>query len=397
MCDTVPPGFEGEVPSKFLAKSTLFRFPIKGFIEFFGGLPVTRPEDDKAISREERLVQNRSTMQAAIDALEKGWPVTIFPEGTSITVPGLILPLKTGVAKLAFAAEEANGFRMGLKVIPVGLEYGSRRRIGSGLTIRYGKVLRVSEYRELYEQNKEEGIRKLMEDITRELILNYPHFRDEKTQTLGRKLVALGLVRSRYQAAQLFLRREDDKAFWAALELRLRAFEAANKERGIPLPAWGHRRVWKELGPERRRIRGIFLLLGAPFAILDLLNSSVPEYFLSTLVNYISVDDTELMSLRFMLSPPVLLPAYGLQFWLLQKFFFPGFGGWGLYFLYAVASFMLWYFGVRWRQQFKRIMSLLFFRFAGVDGRSEAVAYYHALRKDLGDFEDHGRKRSEHR
>jgi 1-acyl-sn-glycerol-3-phosphate acyltransferase len=400
LCDTVPPGFEGPVPTKYLAKSTLFRFPIKRFIEFCGALPVARADDHKDAPREARAIQNRSTFRAAIGAMEKGWPIAIFPEGVSLATPGIVLPLKPGVAKLAFAAEEANDFRLGLRIVPVGLNYGSRTKIGSGLTIRYGKVLNIADYRELYERSQQEAVQKVMEDLTRELLLNFPHFRDEHTMALGKKLVALGAFRSKFDAAQLFLRREKDDAFWASLQMRLRAFEEANKKLGIPIPAWGHRRAWKELGPARRRRRAVFLFLGSPFALFDLANTSLPELCLQSLVEYIAVDDTEKMSLRFMLSVPVLLTVYALQFLFLKAFVFENIGqplGWGTYFAYAGGSFVLWYFGVHWRRQFKRVASLwLFFR-AGVTGRSDAIAYYHALRKDLGDFEDHGRERSNDR
>ena len=79
LSDTVPPYVEGDVPVKFLAKSTLFKFPIKAFIEYCGALPITRPEDGTALSKEERLAQNRNTFLSAVTALEQGWPRAIFP------------------------------------------------------------------------------------------------------------------------------------------------------------------------------------------------------------------------------------------------------------------------------------------------------------------------------
>jgi 1-acyl-sn-glycerol-3-phosphate acyltransferase len=399
LCDTIPAGCEAPRPTKFLAKSTLFRFPIKGFIEFCGALPVARAEDHKGQAGEARALQNRSTFKVAIGAMEKGWPVAIYPEGVSIESPGLVLPLKPGVAKLGFAAEEANEFKLGLRIIPVGLEYGSRSKVGSGLTIRYGKPLALKDYEILYRESRDEAVKKLMFDLTVEMIRNFPHFQDETKLGLARKLVALGLARSKFPVAQLFLKKENDGAFWAGLEQRLRAFEEANKGRRIPVPAWGHRRAWKELGPRRRRVRGAFLFLGLPLAAVDLVNNSIPELCLSSAVEQLSVDETEVMSLRFMLSPIVLGAVYGLQFYFFKEIVFPEFlaeAGFGSYVLYALGSFSLWYFGLHWRRQFKRVASLWFFRRAGVDGRSEAVAYYRALRQYLGDFQNHSREGSEH-
>ncbi len=397
LCDVIPGGTEGLSPTKYLAKSTLFRFPIERFIRFCGALPVARAEDFKDRAADSRSMQNRSTFKAAIAEMELGWPVAIFPEGVSIVSPGLTLPLKAGVAKLAFAAEDANDFKLNLRVIPVGLEYGSRFKVASGLTIRFGQPLHLRDYQALYRSSREEGVKKLMADITREMLHTFPHFRNESELALGKKLVALGLARSKFPVAQIFLRQEENGDFWAGLGQRLRAFEEANKGQRIPLPAWGHRRAWKELGPQRRRRRAIFLALGFPLAILDAFNNSIPEFCLHSLVEQVAVDETEKMSLRFMLSPPVLGVLYGLQFFFLKKVVFEDSlagAGFGAYVAYSLGSFCLWYFGVHWRRQFKRIASLYFFRRAGVDGRSEAVTYYRGLRQYLGEFQDHSGKGS---
>lgn len=396
LCDCIPAGFEGPAPTKFLAKSTLFQFPIKRFIAFCGALPITRAEDVRAQAEqgESRSSQNRATFKVAINAMEQGWPVAIFPEGTSIVSPGLVLPLKPGIAKMAFAAEEANDFGLDLRIIPVGLEYVSRVKVGSGLNIRYGKPLLLANYRELFAKSREDAIRKLMEDLTREMIGVFPHFRDETKRTLGRKLVTMGIARYRYDVAQLFLRKENDPAFWAGLEQRLKAFEEANKDHRIPLPAWGHRRVWKEMGPRRRRWRGLFLALWSSLALLDVINNSLPEFALSSLVEQIAVDETEKMSLRFMIAPFALAAVFAVQFWFAKRFVLEeAMAGFGVaeFAAYVVASVLLWHVTVHWKKQFKRVASLVFFRKAGVDGRSEVVAYHRALRQYLGDLQDHGR------
>lgn len=394
LCDTIFPGVEGPRPTKFLAKSTLFVFPIKRFLEFCGALPVARPEDFKGQSAEHRSIQNRSTFKAAIAAMEEGWPVAVFPEGTSLEHPGLILPLKPGATKLAFAAEEAHDFSLGIRIIPVGLEYGSRSKVGSGLTIRYGDPIALKDYETLYHEQKDEAVRRVMERLTSEMIRSFPHFKDAAKLAYGKKLVALGLARSKHPVAQLFLEKENDAAFWKGLEDHLRAFEESTKGHRIPVPAWGHRRAWKGLGPGRRVKRTFFILAGMPFALLDLVNSSLPELCVQSVIEQLAVDDTEPMTLRLLMSPVVLSVLYGLQFLFLKYAVFEesmAGWGWGAYLAYAFGSFALWYFGVHWRRQFKRLFSLFFFLRAGVNGRSEAVGHYRALRKYLGDFQDHGR------
>jgi 1-acyl-sn-glycerol-3-phosphate acyltransferase len=391
MCDTIPPAYEGPVPTKFLGKSTLFRFPIKSFIEYCGALPLARAMDSATTNMDKaaRAAQNRATFEAAIKALQGGWPVAIYPEGVSLANPGLTLPLKPGTAKLALSAEEASGFGLGLRLIPVGLEYGSRSRVGSGLWIRYADPIPVAAYRALYESDPEQAVRQLTGDLERAMIGVYPHFLDETKLALGRKLVATGMSRSKYDAAQLFLRQQGNASFWEGLERRMRAFDEAIKDHGIPLPAWGHRQAWKQLGPRRRRWRMLALALGAPVFLLDLPNNSLPEFFLGSATDFFATDETERMSIRFILSPVVLGIVFALQFWFLRRFALsPRFAHWGVsgYVAYVFGSCVVWYGAVHWRRQFKRLASLFFFRQAGVDGRSESVARYRDLRQYLGQF-----------
>lgn len=389
LCDAIPPSYEAPIPAKFLAKSTLFVFPLKRIIEFCGALPLARAQDVPGESAQRRRAQNLATFEAAIGALREGWPVAIYPEGTSIVNPGLLLPLKTGAARLAISAEEENGFRLGLRIIPVGLEYGNRTKVGSGLWIRYGQPLVVSEYRELHDRDPEAAVEKLTADLTREMVSVFPHFLDHGREVLGKKLVTIGIFRNKWEVAQLFLHEHSNDAFWEGLARRMRAFDEACKSRRVPLPAWGYRRVWKQLGPGKRPWRLLYLLMGFPLFLLDLPNSALPEFFLTTVTELFAADETERMSVRFLLSPSLAL-VLGAQFWVLGRWVFPELlGGWGwpAYVAYGFTSCWIWYFAVHWRRQYKRMASLFFFKRAGLTKKSEAVARYRDLRQYLGQFQ----------
>lgn len=389
MCDCVPAAYEGMIPTKFLGKSTLFRFPTKWFVQYCNALPVARAEDSVEGDKLSRMAQNRATFKAAIAAMKEGWPVAIFPEGVSIERPGLVLPLKSGVAKLALATEESCEFTLGLRIIPVGLEYGRRTKVGSGLTIRYGKPLLISAYKDRYLQNSDQAVKDLMADLTHEMISNFPHFLDESKLALGKELVTLGLMRNKFEAAQLFLRKQNDTDFWINLETKRRLFEEAASDSAIPVPAWGHWQAWKQLGPVRRLNRFFWVLLGLPIFLIDLPNNSVSEYFLASASEFLSTDETERMSMRFILSPFLLGTIYALQFWVLKKFFMPEVlagAGVGTYLLYTFFSMVIWYLAVHWRRQFKRIASLFFFGRAGITERSESVRRYEELRDYLRQF-----------
>ncbi len=80
-------------PVAFMAKEELFRVPVLGkLIQLYGAYPVKRGSAD------------RSAIRAALTALEQGWAVGIFLEGTR-TENGQITDPKLGAALIAAKAQ----------------------------------------------------------------------------------------------------------------------------------------------------------------------------------------------------------------------------------------------------------------------------------------------------
>ncbi len=382
--DVVVAGYETPVLVRFLAKASLFVFPIKGFFEFCGALPLVRPGDQE--KGESRQVQNRKSFSAAIDALKAGWPIAIYPEGSSVVGAGLFLPLKPGIAKLAFSAEEASNFSLGIKVIPVGLEYGSRAKIGSGLTIRYGAPIVVAKYREQYLENEAAAVKSLMEEITSQMISVFPHFLSDEQLNQGKKLFTSGLVDSKHEAAQLFLAQEKNENFWTEFKSELLQFEEASKDASIPLTAWGQVKRWNERSTWRRFARGFYLVMGIPLAVVEFFNDALAEKVVSTFVNYLAVDETEVMSFRFLGGPFFVIPVYLFQFWLGKKYLFAEAlhrSDIGIFFIYALSSMMLWYAMVHWRRLLASWASLWFFWRADEDSKAQAKRAYDQMKKRI--------------
>ena len=361
-CDVVVASYEAPRPAKYLAKKTLFRFPLKGFLDFCGALPIVRPEDLSRSNPEQRGTQNRETFKAAIEALRDSWPVTIFPEGMSIVSPGLTLPLKAGVAKLAFAAEEASDFTLGLRIIPVGLEYGSRVRIGSGLTIRYGEPIYIKKYEELYKKNHEEAVRAVLADLTAQMIQSFPHFQNEETLMLGKKLVVTGLMNSKHAAAQLFLQNKNLQ-FETILKEQFRLFEEKSKEFSVPLAAWGRYQEWKHFAKDKKILTIIWSILGIPFSLWHLAHNIIPEYFLRTLMDFWATDETEETTVRFVTASIFLLPIYMLEFLAWQLWIFPRSEAYGVsgFLVYISFSIFVWYLMAPWGEKLKLLFAQTFF------------------------------------
>lgn len=117
----------------FLAKSTLFRLPVAGWLlRTVEALPLYRRADAG-----EDVSQNLRTFEACRRLLLRGRCVALFPEGLSHSAPKL-QPVKTGAARIALGAAVP-----GLKIVPVGLYYTSKTSFRGEALLRFGEPLEV--------------------------------------------------------------------------------------------------------------------------------------------------------------------------------------------------------------------------------------------------------------
>jgi len=129
-------------PTRPLAKAPLFHHPLVGpALRALGGLPVFRPRDDP-----DEVHRNETTFDAAIAALHAGDAIQIYPEGQSHSEPSLN-PLRTGAARIALQAEEAAGWTLGLRVVPVGLVYLRKHLFRGSAVAMMGEPFGLAEWR----------------------------------------------------------------------------------------------------------------------------------------------------------------------------------------------------------------------------------------------------------
>lgn len=127
----------------FLAKSTLFRLPVLGYLmRVLESLPVYR-----RIDRGEDVSQNLRTFEACHELLRRGRCIALFPEGVSHSKTEL-QPLKTGAARIALGALSSKGAEgeealTNLRIQPVGLYYTSPTTFRSEALLRFGESFEV--------------------------------------------------------------------------------------------------------------------------------------------------------------------------------------------------------------------------------------------------------------
>jgi len=117
----------------FLAKSTLFRLPVAGWLlRTVEALPLYRRADPG-----EDVSQNLLTFEACRRLLLRGRCIALFPEGVSHNAPKL-QPIKTGAARIALGSSVP-----GLKIAPAGLYYTSKTSFRGEALLRFGEPLDV--------------------------------------------------------------------------------------------------------------------------------------------------------------------------------------------------------------------------------------------------------------
>jgi glycerol-3-phosphate O-acyltransferase / dihydroxyacetone phosphate acyltransferase len=145
LIDTLVVGGVVERQVHFLATASLFRNPLLArFLRAMGVIPVYRREDDPA-----QVARNTEAFEACFQTLERGGLIAIYPEGTTHAEPR-VQRIKTGAARIALEAEARHGGRLGLTLLPVGLNFEARKSFGSRVLVSFGDPIAVTAYLATY-------------------------------------------------------------------------------------------------------------------------------------------------------------------------------------------------------------------------------------------------------
>src|SRR5450759_3252830 len=159
----------------FLAGADIFkRKTIAAFLSFLKILPVYRIRDGFSSLR-----GNDEIFHKTIDVLKNKNGLVILPEGEHVGFRRL-RQLKKGICRVAFQSDEATGFNLKIKIIPVGLEFSNYSRFRQVLTVVYGKPIEVSEFHALYKESPEKALNELRAKLSNEMKNNMVHIESEE-------------------------------------------------------------------------------------------------------------------------------------------------------------------------------------------------------------------------
>lgn len=132
----------------FLAKAEVFRSPLaKWLLPKFNMIPVYRKQDNPS-----QMHRNEETFDKCYEHLLNKGTIMIFPEGVSLTQRKLE-KIKTGAARIALGAEAANDYKLGVKILTVGLNYSNPHRFQSELFINMDTPIEVLDFSEQHKND----------------------------------------------------------------------------------------------------------------------------------------------------------------------------------------------------------------------------------------------------
>lgn len=176
-------GFANRRRVHFMAKATFFNSPFKRkLLGALGMIPINR-KSDGAVSG----VNNKDSFEACYQLLEKGEILVVFPEGTSF-LERKLREIKTGTARIALEVERRNQGKLGLKVVPIGLNYISADSYRGKVLVQVGRPIELDDLWKEYEVNQGNAAKLLTERFRVELSRVFVNMDDSAREGLVEQL-----------------------------------------------------------------------------------------------------------------------------------------------------------------------------------------------------------------
>ena len=165
LMDALNMGISTKAQSIFLTRADIFKKPIIArILNWMKLMPVYRIRDGF-----DSLQKNDEVFQQCAKILGNGSSIVIFPEGNHGSQRNLRM-LKKGLARVAFGAELATDFSLGLQVVPIGIDYSNYEKFRTRVTISVGTPIEVKQFQKDFEKDQQKGYKALNNAIRENLL-----------------------------------------------------------------------------------------------------------------------------------------------------------------------------------------------------------------------------------
>ncbi|MFD2512786.1 lysophospholipid acyltransferase family protein [Pontibacter locisalis] len=335
-------------PVFFIAKSTVFGSSFQNWmLRQMHLIPIHRKED-----KPDQVVSNEEAFAASFQALEQGRTLLIFPEGNSFNQRRL-RKIKTGTARIALGAEAAQPQPIGVKILPVGLNYSDATRFRSDILVNIGEPIAVADYLNAYKQDNQEAVIALTEEIRSRMERLIIHTLTDEEDTLARQVETLYKGKLAAVAPASASAHEHDFILTKAIVKSITHFSQTAPDRVATL-----KRAISDymLQLERLRLQDavlgksrdtivrksvlglLYLVLGMPVYLYGLIHNYIPYIIPSKVARAVTKEEewyAPIMLTVGIFSFPLF---YALEGWLVWKLFTPDFLLFMLYLLSLPVS-----------------------------------------------------------
>jgi 1-acyl-sn-glycerol-3-phosphate acyltransferase len=287
----------------YLARGEAFNSTFsRAFYKKINMLPIYRPETTPG-----EVHKNKFAFLRCHEHLKKGKAIIIFPEGFSKTERRL-RPIKSGLARIAFGAEEDNNFELNLKIIPIGLNYSNPHLFRSDVFINVGEPILVKDYQKLYEKDFKlaydeltNRVRMAMEECTivisderQDNFVEHLDYLYRNTPEKGTK----SSLEAHFKSSKDFVHRvnelgKSDPEKFKSLELRLNNYIKRLSRLNIK-----DKHLFSEQRSSSMILRMLYLIIFFPLFIYGLVGNIVPLKLTSLLSRKIAVREDFVGSLK---------------------------------------------------------------------------------------------------
>lgn len=144
----------------FLARGDVFKKKFaRILLKSFHIYPIFRPRDGKS-----EVHKNFGYIEEYQNKLAKGQVVLIHPEGLCVHEKN-VRPLRKGMARIAFGAEERFNWDLNVQIVPIGLNYTNAPEPQEDAMVCVGKAIPASRYKDLYHENEAKAYTALNQEV----------------------------------------------------------------------------------------------------------------------------------------------------------------------------------------------------------------------------------------
>jgi glycerol-3-phosphate O-acyltransferase / dihydroxyacetone phosphate acyltransferase len=145
----------------FLANYSLFKHPVSNWVlRNFFCIPVKRRED--VAEGAER--NNDAAFEQSFQHIEKKGILFIAAEGVS-WMERWVRPFKSGAARIVLGTESRNDWKLGVKILPVGLSYSAPNLFRSKVLVHFGAPVTAESWAEANAENHEKAVEGFTHEI----------------------------------------------------------------------------------------------------------------------------------------------------------------------------------------------------------------------------------------